>query len=81
MSAEYDRRRRRGRWYWGFLIPLALVVSVPLYNRDEPSLWGLPFFYWVQMLFVIIGAVVTAAIYRLTPTQGETSRRESRGAP
>jgi hypothetical protein len=81
MSDESDRRRRRGLWYWGFLIPLGLVICVPLYNRDEPSLCGLPFFYWAQMLFVIIGAVVTGAIYRLTPTQSETSRRERKEAP
>lgn len=81
MSVVSDRKRRRGRWYWGFLIPLGLVVSVPLYNRDEPSLWGLPFFYWSQLMFVIIGAIVTGAIYRLTPTQAETSQRENREAP
>ncbi|MDR5826299.1 DUF3311 domain-containing protein [Caballeronia sp. LP006] len=62
-----DRRTRQGRWYWGFLIPLALVLGVPFYNRDEPTLWGLPFFYWSQLLFVVIGALVTGAIYRLTP--------------
>jgi Na+-driven multidrug efflux pump len=75
------RKSRRGLWYWGFLIPLALVVCVPFYNRVEPSLWGLPFFYWVQMLFVVIGAVVTWAIYRLTPSRGESARPDRREAP
>ncbi|NKJ48538.1 hypothetical protein CIC12_17690 [Burkholderia sp. SG-MS1] len=74
MNRLSGRNGRRGLWYWGFLIPLALVVCVPFYNRVEPTLWGLPFFYWVQMLFVIVGALVTGAIYRLTPAKGEHSR-------
>jgi hypothetical protein len=26
-------------------------------------LWGIPFFYWYQLLCVIIGAVITAVVY------------------
>jgi Na+-driven multidrug efflux pump len=80
MNRISGRNGRRGLWYWGFLIPLALVVCVPLYNRVEPSLWGLPFFYWVQMLFVVIGAVITGAIYRLTPSRDDSSRADGREA-
>lgn len=65
-------RTRRARWYWAFLIPLALVIAVPFYNKAEPTLWGLPFFYWAQLLFVIIGAVVTGIVYCLTPESGST---------
>jgi Na+-driven multidrug efflux pump len=64
--------RSSGAWYWAFLIPLALVVAVPFYNRVEPRLWGIPFFYWAQLLFVIIGALVTGLVYRLTPDCGST---------
>ncbi|SDD74248.1 DUF3311 domain-containing protein [Paraburkholderia lycopersici] len=64
--------RSRAGWYWAFLVPLALVVGVPLYNRVEPRLWGIPFFYWSQLLFVIVGALVTGLVYCLTPNCGST---------
>jgi hypothetical protein len=36
------------------------------YNRIEPSWIGMPFFYWYQLLWVIIGAVLTAIVYFAT---------------
>jgi hypothetical protein len=32
----------------------------------EPSWIGMPFFYWYQLLWVIIGAVLTAIVYFAT---------------
>jgi hypothetical protein len=40
-----------------------LSLWVPLYNRAEPSFIGLPFFYWFQLLLVLVGAALTAIIY------------------
>ena len=44
------------------------MVWPPLYNRLEPSWIGMPFFYWYQLLWVIIGAVLTAIVYFATWT-------------
>ncbi|HXX97092.1 MAG TPA: DUF3311 domain-containing protein, partial [Candidatus Bathyarchaeia archaeon] len=30
------------------LIPAVINLSTPLYNRIEPELFGIPFFYWFQ---------------------------------
>jgi hypothetical protein len=38
----------------------------PLYNRVSPQLFGLPFFYWCQMAFIIVGASVTAIVQLAT---------------
>ena len=35
------------------LIPSAVNLYVPLYNRDVPELVGLPFFYWFQMIWLV----------------------------
>ena len=70
MEHASTARSHRTRWYWAFLIPLGLVIAVPFYNKAEPALWGLPFFYWAQLLFVVVGAVVTGAVYCLTPESG-----------
>jgi hypothetical protein len=32
----------------------------------EPTLGGVPFFYWYQLLWVIIGAILTAIVYFAT---------------
>jgi hypothetical protein len=42
------------------------VLWPPFYNAVEPSWAGIPFYYWYQMLCVIIGAVLTAIVYFVT---------------
>jgi Protein of unknown function (DUF3311) len=39
---------------------------VPIYNRIEPSLWGIPFFYWYQFLWVILTSLLIILVQRLT---------------
>ena len=41
------------------LIQFIAVLWPPFYNRVEPEWIGMPFFYWYQLLWVIIGAVLT----------------------
>jgi hypothetical protein len=53
-------------WYLLFLLQFALVLWPPLYNSAEPLWAGIPFFYWYQLLCVVIGAVLTAIVYFAT---------------
>jgi hypothetical protein len=56
-------------WNWWYLLLLAQFVPalwVPSYNVAEPSLIGMPFFYWYQLILVIICAAVTAFVYWIT---------------
>lgn len=50
-------------WYWLLLLLCIVTLWVPLYNRVDPTFIGMPFFYWFQLLMVLIGAVVTAIVY------------------
>jgi hypothetical protein len=34
------------------LIPSFVNLGVPIYNRDIPELFGLPFFYWFQTVWL-----------------------------
>ena len=43
----------------------AIALWVPLYNRVEPSLYGIPFFYWFQTVWILAAAGATALAYRL----------------
>lgn len=38
------------------LVPSAVDLGVPIYNRDAPELFGLPFFYWFQTLWLFASA-------------------------
>ena len=57
---------RETRWAWLLLVPLAGTLFPPLYNTKDPELFGLPFFYWYQMVWIPISVVVTLAVYRAT---------------
>ena len=50
-------------WYWLLAIPLIGVLIPPIYNHEDPTLIGLPVFYWYQLLWVPIGVAVTALVY------------------
>jgi hypothetical protein len=66
---EATRRRRRpdaSPWHWLLLIPVIVPLVVPIYNRVEPQLLGLPFFYWCQLAFAGLSAVVVAIVYLAT---------------
>ncbi|MCO7219891.1 DUF3311 domain-containing protein [Klenkia sp. PcliD-1-E] len=57
-------RSDRSPWNWLLLLPIAVPLLVPLYNRRDPELFGWPFFYWVQLAFVVVGVVTTSLVYR-----------------
>jgi hypothetical protein len=64
-----DAYRRRGAWRWWYLLFSVEFVAVlwpPFYNKADPSWIGIPFFYWYQMLWVVISAVITAFVYLVT---------------
>jgi hypothetical protein len=45
--------------------PFVALLWVSSYARTEPRLWGFPFFYWWQFLWVLLTALGTYAAYRL----------------
>jgi hypothetical protein len=60
------RRSDRSPWNWLLLVPIVVPLIVPLYNSVEPTLFGWPRFYWLQLLFVALGVATTALVYRMT---------------
>jgi hypothetical protein len=54
------------------LIPMLALALVPMYSRETPRLWGFPFFYWYQMLWVFLASGFTYAAYLvITRSRGE----------
>ena len=52
--------------YWLFVIPLIATLLPQLYNSLDPQLFGIPFFYWYQLLWVPITVILTVVVYRAT---------------
>jgi hypothetical protein len=46
------------------LLPFLGLLWVPLYNRQQPVLFGFPFFYWYQLLWVPITVLLIWTVYR-----------------
>ena len=60
------RRSDRSPWNWLLLIPVLVPLIVPFYNAVDPRWGGWPRFYWLQMLFVVLGVGTTSLVYRMT---------------
>jgi hypothetical protein len=61
---------RETRWTWLLLVPLLGTLYPPLYNTRDPELFGVPFFYWYQMVWVPASVLVTVIVYRATKREG-----------
>jgi hypothetical protein len=48
------------------VIPIVALLAVPTYAKEEPELFGFPFFFWYQFLWVFLCSALTYAAYRLT---------------
>ena len=67
MAGEQQRPNWLRR-YWPrllFLLPLIAILSVPFYNRLEPTLGGVPFFYWYQLAWILLGAGVVLLVFTI----------------
>jgi len=63
-------------WHLLLIIPFVALLWVPLYNSVEPAVFGIPFFYWYQFLWVIITSaliILVEAKTREGPLSGESS--------
>jgi hypothetical protein len=43
--------------YLWLAAPGILALWAPLYNKVEPQVFGVPFFYWFQLLLVPVSAL------------------------
>ena len=62
------------------LAPLVALLWVNSYARTSPSFIGIPFFYWYQLLWVIVSALLTGAAYLLIRREETRRGRVARGA-
>lgn len=63
MDGKPARRRGFRLVHLLLLLPFVAVLWVPFYNSAEPSLAGIPFFYWYQLLWIPLGALILLPVY------------------
>ncbi len=61
-SRSASRKNRRALLFL-LVIPFIVLLWPPFYNFNDPTLFGIPFFYWFQLSWVIITAIITAVVY------------------
>jgi hypothetical protein len=66
MDRSYSRL-----WYLLLLVPYLAMMWVASYNSIEPVWAGIPFFYWYQLLWIWIGALLTAIVYFATRSRDQ----------
>jgi hypothetical protein len=55
--------RSRRYWYVLLAVPLLGLLIPSIYNNADPTLIGIPFFYWYQLAWVPISVAITALVY------------------
>lgn len=72
-------RQAHDRSWWNLLllVPLLMLVT-PLWNFDEPRLFGLPMFYWSQFLFVPLGVICVGLVVRAANRREDAARAGER---
>ncbi|WP_067469770.1 DUF3311 domain-containing protein [Actinomadura macra] len=54
------------------VVPFAVYLAVPSYAKEGPRLAGFPFFYWWQLLWVVLTAFCIGGAHLLTRKRGDT---------
>jgi hypothetical protein len=62
---------KKRAWYTLLLLPFAGTLIPPIYNRLDPALFGIPFFYWYQIVWVVITTVLLGIVVYATRGAGD----------
>ncbi|MGL5808517.1 MAG: DUF3311 domain-containing protein [Nocardioides sp.] len=72
------RGRSRSLALWLLLIPPLALFYPPLYNQTDPTLLGIPFFYWYQLAMIPVSVACATVVYLATRAP-ESSEGEGEG--
>ena len=62
--ADTGSKRRSARWNWLLLLPAIGLLFPAIYARATPALFGFPFFYWYQFMWVVLTSFLLYLVYR-----------------
>jgi hypothetical protein len=80
LPAERDPRTRLTPTKIAVTVILLVAIVVPLlvstYDQKEPRLFGFPFFYWYQLLWVFLCAALVGLSFWLLQRERAAYRRQ-----
>jgi hypothetical protein len=62
---------KKRAWYWLLLIPFFAELWPPLFNRVDPQWFGVPFFYWYQLAWVVLTSLLIGFVMVMTRERGD----------
>lgn len=62
------------------IAPFVAMLWVSSYAKVDPTFIGIPFFYWYQMLWVLISTALTGIAYKLWQRDQKTRGRAAGAA-
>ncbi|MEU5655443.1 DUF3311 domain-containing protein [Streptomyces sp. NPDC047737] len=62
------------------IAPFVAMLWVGSYAKVEPTFVGIPFFYWYQMLWVLLSTALTMVAYKLWQRDQRAQRARKGGA-
>ena len=62
MAGSSSPKSARRYWYWLLALPIVAVLFPDLY-ASGPALFGIPFFYWYQIAWILLSGVTTGIVY------------------
>jgi hypothetical protein len=57
---------------------VVLPLLVPLYDSEDPTLLGFPFYYWFQLALIPVAVVLTVIAYYLAKAGDRNHEREAK---
>ena len=63
--SEGEARRNKG-WQILLILPFLFTLFPQIYAFQNPTLAGIPFYYWWQKLGIILGDLICATVYFVT---------------
>jgi uncharacterized membrane protein YhdT len=61
-----SKQGKRAAWNWLLVIPAIALAFPAVYAHPTPELFGFPFFYWYQIAWILLSALLTAIVYLAT---------------
>ena len=62
-------KSKRAAWNWLLILPAIALAFPGVYSRPAPELFGFPFFYWYQIAWILLSALLTAIVYFATESK------------
>ena len=74
LSPPAARRSDHSPWNYLLLVPIIVPLLTFLYNRETPRLFGIPFFFWFQMLLAPLAVIASVSAFYLARRMRRTRR-------